>query len=264
MGWKYKFNEDIFTDLNKEEDAYWLGFLYADGTTSKYSTRIGLAPRDINHIQKFRTFISGNMPIRKYKVSCNIDVNSMVLATRLKQLGIVVARGRFDLTLAKLPQSSHRHFIRGYVDGDGCLAKDERVIILGKLDILEWIQNVFINTLGINKTKLRHRGNVHELCVGGRKQAWTVVDFLYQDAVVLLDRKLKKTEGWKRSTYKPTNKYRGVHFFKRTGRWMVQIKHKGKEIYLGYYDDEIEAALVYDEAAKKYHGDKAYLNFPDK
>jgi hypothetical protein len=33
-------------------------------------------------------------------------------------------------------------------------------------------------------------------------------------------------------------------------------------IPLGLYDDPIDAALAYDEAAKKYHGPEAQINFP--
>lgn len=46
-------------------------------------------------------------------------------------------------------------------------------------------------------------------------------------------------------------------------KWKVKIKHEGVEHFLGYFDDEIEAALAWDAKAKELRGDFAYLNFPD-
>jgi hypothetical protein len=62
---------------------------------------------------------------------------------------------------------------------------------------------------------------------------------------------------------KTTSRFIGVYFEKRTGRWVAQIRHRGKKIVLGRFKSEEEAARAYDEAAKKYHGEFARLNFPD-
>ena len=44
--------------------------------------------------------------------------------------------------------------------------------------------------------------------------------------------------------------------------WMARIIVNGKLHYLGYHPSEREAATVYDDAAKKYFGEHAGLNFP--
>jgi hypothetical protein len=36
----------------------------------------------------------------------------------------------------------------------------------------------------------------------------------------------------------------------------------GKLVSLGHYDEEIEAAMVYDYAARQAWGENAFLNFP--
>ena len=62
-----------------------------------------------------------------------------------------------------------------------------------------------------------------------------------------------------------TSRYKGVYCEKRRGRvrWRANIKFQDKRIFLGYYDSQLEAARAYDEAAKKYHGEFAQLNFEE-
>lgn len=54
-----------FEIIDTEEKAYWLGFLYADGSVSSSEDKIelGLAEQDMHHIEKFRDFIGINNKI---------------------------------------------------------------------------------------------------------------------------------------------------------------------------------------------------------
>ncbi len=56
--------------------------------------------------------------------------------------------------------------------------------------------------------------------------------------------------------------YRGVSFNKDLSKWSVEISFEGKKDRLGHFLDPTEAAKAYDNAARKYYGDSAKLNFP--
>lgn len=61
-----------------------------------------------------------------------------------------------------------------------------------------------------------------------------------------------------------TSKYRGVYFDKKNRRWCASISPQtGQYVWLGRHATEEAAALAFDEAAKKYFGEFAALNFPE-
>ncbi len=67
----------------------------------------------------------------------------------------------------------------------------------------------------------------------------------------------------RRRTGAKSSKYKGVSLKKQTRKWSARIGFENKEIHIGYFQNEIDAAKAYDEAAKKYHGEFASLNFPE-
>lgn len=50
---------------------------------------------------------------------------------------------------------------------------------------------------------------------------------------------------------------------KRNGKWHAQIRIGGRQVHLGYFLDERDAAVAYDKAANKAFGEFARLNFLD-
>ena len=64
-----------------------------------------------------------------------------------------------------------------------------------------------------------------------------------------------------------TNKYskhKGVTWRSKNKTWQVSICAYGVHRHIGYFADEVEAALAYDREAILHHGEFALLNFPNE
>lgn len=59
-----------------------------------------------------------------------------------------------------------------------------------------------------------------------------------------------------------TSQFKGVCWDKRNGLWEAKIHEGGRQVRLGYFHDESEAASCYDAAALRIWGEFARLNFP--
>jgi len=61
-----------------------------------------------------------------------------------------------------------------------------------------------------------------------------------------------------------TSKHKGVSWHKCSRKWSARIRCDGKFYHLGDYEDEIEAAMAYDDKAVELFGEFAYLNLPER
>jgi hypothetical protein len=69
---------------------------------------------------------------------------------------------------------------------------------------------------------------------------------------------------YNKSAYRRAGKksiYKGVSFHKHVGKFTAQIRVDGSLLFLGYFEQDVEAAKAYDAAAVLYHRDHARLNF---
>lgn len=66
------------------------------------------------------------------------------------------------------------------------------------------------------------------------------------------------------NSMKKTNcksKYKGIYWEKKKSKWRPTINDGNHNIYLGYYESEIEAAKAYDKKAIELFGEFAFVNF---
>jgi len=57
-----------------------------------------------------------------------------------------------------------------------------------------------------------------------------------------------------------SSKFKGVRFFKLNKLWQSYIGHNQKQIHIGFFKKEIDAAIAYNQKAKELFGSYALLN----
>lgn len=209
---KYPVDEHFFDVIDTEEKAYFLGILYADGTNSlkKCEIKLSLQEDDYEILEKLNKLFQPTKPILigkgkrepNRKEQYRLIINSKILSYRLNDLGVVPNK-TFKVTYPEwMPDHLHRHFIRGYFDGDGCVTfnKANQYLILGLTgteNMMLGIQNILIQQAGFNKVKLSTRfperhNNTRSLSYSGNGNARKLYKFLYNDTTIYMVRKKNK------------------------------------------------------------------------
>lgn len=209
-GLKYSFNHDFFEDLETcEKAAYWAGFIAADGcVTERNTVEILLGGKDFNHLEKFVRDIGGDNriyhePQRKgYRHGrCHISLQSAKMSADLA-IHSIVPRKTFTVQWPNLSDASLRHYLRGYVDGDGCLYRrppggagrtilQSGFALIGNQRFIECAKSYLIRTCNLSETKTSIHANGKNRIIRylGNVQVARIAHFLYHDANIYLDRK---------------------------------------------------------------------------
>jgi len=203
--YKYDFDREFFKKIDSEEKAYWLGFLYADGTIVDDAVKLALQASDLDHLLEFRNTLKNDTkePIYRNKPeSYSLYFNSKEMVQDLENLGCF-QRKTFRLsfpTASQVPHNLVHHFMRGYFDGDGCIYVNPKttgtnmMVIIGTENFVDGYKSVLFDAINKNSDikYRRHRKNIVSMFLGGNIQLSKVYNFLYKDATVFLKRKKEK------------------------------------------------------------------------
>ena len=209
------FNNTIFNKIDTEEKAYWLGFLYADGSVSSFprnTIELSLQLLDANHLDKFKSFLNSSNNIKlDFKVKrCRFSVCNKQFKTDLIKNGCTPKKSLI-LTFPSeniVPKNLQRHFIRGYFDGDGCLShtysdtKKKRFTIstsmLGTKNFCKSVKKI------LQENKISCNWYHNKKC---NENIWSIdfnknnsvklLNYLYENASVYLERKYLKYKFFK-------------------------------------------------------------------
>jgi DNA-binding transcriptional regulator WhiA len=189
----------IFETIDTEEKAYWLGFLYADGSvgSKEHKIELGLAEQDLKQIEKFRDFIGimNKISYRPTTKSYRYSFRSESCKKDLIKQGCVPKKSlilKFP-TEDQVPKDLIRHFIRGYFDGDGWFTNTDSCFQIGLIGTEDFIKG-FLDNIEIynkeNKIFNVHRENGAKRYVfSAYTDVLNFLNWIYKDATIYLNRK---------------------------------------------------------------------------
>ena len=200
-----KFNEHIFDQIDSEEKAYWLGFIFADGYISSsplrtgvkkiYQFELSLGIQDIEHLNKFKDFIGYEKDIILDNHRCRFAVANKHLWESLNSLGCTPNKS-LSLQFPIIEEILIPHFIRGYFDGDGCISRHvhntcvtPHIELLGTKHMLESIVH-FSNISANYKKDKRHSEETWSL-EWNKQNGIDFINYLYSNCSIYLNRKYK-------------------------------------------------------------------------
>lgn len=202
----YSVKDNLFYKIETEEDAYWLGLLYADGNVSTKGNciELDLKEEDKYLVEQFREYCGVTKPLAKHIIKRNNKeyvsyrctfANKTAHDNLIKQ-GCVNAKSLILKcpTKEQVPDNLLPAFIRGYCDGDGYIRweqiRHKEIILLGTQDFLEGI---------IERMKWQNIAHVRPdgTCKNFRLEIWKmkavyeILSLLYKDKDLCLKRKQK-------------------------------------------------------------------------
>jgi hypothetical protein len=200
---KHKVNENYFSTIDTEEKAYFLGLLFSDGNVhAKYnSVVLKLQEKDKDILIKLSHIIMDKELLYKSEDNYVLKFSSYKIKQDLIKLGCVPNK-TFKLEFPKININLYSHFIRGYFDGDGSIVRyknDFCISLISTENFCNSVNSIILEQLNIvgkiNKDKeMLARGNdiTSILLYQGNRRVQKILDWLYKDATIYLERKYQR------------------------------------------------------------------------
>lgn len=220
-----KCNESYFEIIDTEEKAYWLGFLLADGSIddTKNKISIGISSIDRNHLTRFIGCIEGTHKICDYMANNNVtnkkyatsdlSITSIKMKNDLAKYNIIPNKSKEEKP-CMLNENLIRHYIRGFFDGDGWITSYDRraqdrcknqkweIGFGSSYFMVDYISRHLADVLNINYKEPK-LNCIYRIRYSSNKDIAKIIDYLYNNASIYLDRKHEKAESFCRPKIKP-------------------------------------------------------------
>lgn len=149
-------NINKFADVNLES-AYWAGFIAADGHLCPKKQRliIGLQRKDADHLEQLKEWLGCVELVTDTTAqckgntfpACRLTVNQIpqILIQLSKLFNVPSGPKSFNLKPPLLTGNLAWSYVKGYIDGDGCIYKPGtyrrlRLSVVGNKEVLTWMR----------------------------------------------------------------------------------------------------------------------------
>lgn len=200
-----KIKSNFFSKIDSPIKAYWLGFLFTDGSVDHYKTtgriRLQLQEKDLEILEKFKEDLGIDSKIiydvRSNSTCCSVEFVDEQIFNDLRKYGIIpnktymINRIPYD----KIPEEYLKNFVLGLFDGDGNLncSKNFSDVTLGytayyqtEVEDFQYLINKLANIHTKNKNFFTSAWHTQWR---GRKQVLQILDILYENSPRFLQRK---------------------------------------------------------------------------
>lgn len=223
---KFNVDDGYFDNIDNQNKAYILGLLYADGCNYENNgiIKIDLQTDDEDILIKIKNEIKYNGNLKYYEqpdkyfpdtnkfYKCKKQVRLLIRSKQMsEQLALkgCVSNKTYILTFPDeniLSKKLIRHFIRGYMDGDGGISywidnkntghKKFQINFCGTTDIIKTISQIigkeFKCSPAISDRFPDRNNNNLQVCISGNKKCKEILDWIYNDASLFMNRKYNK------------------------------------------------------------------------
>jgi hypothetical protein len=186
---KHTLDDAYFSSIETQEQAYWLGFIYADGHVGPRHVDLQLSDKDHEHILRFRDVLGSSYePKDTQNGRTRVVLSSKRMADDLRALGI-----KTQMRIPDMSPDLVRHFVRGLFDGDGSAWKympagRTKWRYMAEFLGTERMVREIADLLGLRARPKLGRG-IHRVMGSSVADLAALYEYLYDGATVYLERK---------------------------------------------------------------------------
>lgn len=193
--WKIEVDENFFKNIDSQEKAYVLGWMFSDGNVrDEGKNRIAINNKDIEILHKIKDILGYKGKIHEFDNGMvELCVNRISMTRDLIKYGCVPAKSLILQFPIWMPDELLSHFMRGCYDGDGGIHERKHGIytsLTSSQDFIEaWSEK--LTQLGIEHHIYKKNEDKPTRMLHTSKMESTVklCQYLYKDATVYLQRK---------------------------------------------------------------------------